>query len=203
MEGWQNVVGQLVQLGLPTLGGLVGNLIVPGLGGAAGSAAGKVAAGAIAGALGVEAKPEAVSAAIQQDPQGAAQKLAQIEAQSKDLAAYLADVADARSTTVQLAKAGSNIAWGAPVVSVIIGVGFFSVMIMLFFVRAEMPSSVFQLLSILFGVLATLFTQVGNYWLGSSEGSRRNADTIRQVAQSAVTPPPGIVAAQVAQAAKR
>jgi len=59
------------------------------------------------------------------------------------------------------------------------------------------------LLSILFGVLATLFTQVSNYWLGSSEGSRRNADAIREVARSATMPGPAQVATSVANAIKR
>lgn len=177
---WSALAGQLAQIGLPALGTLFGGP----LGGAVGGIVGK----GVAAALGVAPTPEAVSKAIADDPTGASIKLAEIEAETKRQDAYLADLANARGTTVSLAQAGSKIAWGAPVVSLVISLGFFTVMFMLFFVRSEMPQSVFQLLSILFGVLATLFTQVGNYWLGSSEGSRRNADTIRAVAQQAVGP---------------
>ncbi|WP_298704490.1 hypothetical protein [uncultured Variovorax sp.] len=192
---WQSIAGQLAQIGLPALGTLFGGP----LGGTIGGLVGK----GVAAALGVEPTPQAVSTAISADPNAAAVKLAQIEAETKANEAQLADIANARGTTVQLATVGSNIAWGAPVVSCIICVGFFAVLTMLFFVRVEMPSSVFQLLSVILGVLASLMTQVGNYWLGSSEGSRRNADTIRDVARSAVSPPPGVVAATVAQAIKR
>jgi hypothetical protein len=182
MDGWQSIAGQLAQIGLPALGGLFG--------GPLGSTIGGIVGKGVAAALGVEPTPQAVSTAITANPADAQIKLAQIEAETKSQQAYLADLANARGTTVQLAQAGSKIAWGAPVVSVIISLGFFTVMFMLFFVKAEMPQSVFQLLSILFGVLATMFSQVGNYWLGSSEGSRRNADAVREVARSAVAPAP-------------
>jgi hypothetical protein len=203
MENWMQAAGQLAQAGLPSLGTLIGGIAGGPLGGSIGGAVGRGAAAAIGAALGVPATPEAITQAVAADPDAARVKLAAIEADAKTQADYLADVANARSTTVQLAQAGSKIAWGAPVVSVIISMGFFTVMFMLFFIKAEMPQSVFQLLSILFGVLATLFTQVGNYWLGSSESSRRNADTIRDVARSASIPGPAQVAASVASAIKR
>lgn len=157
----------------------------------------------VAAALGVEATPQAVASAIQANPNAAAVKLAQIEAETKAKDAELADIANARATTVQFAQAGSSIAWGAPVISVIITAGFFTVMLMLFFVRAEMPQSVFQLLSVMLGLLVTSFAGVVQYWTGSSDSSRRNGDAIREVARSAVTPSPGQVAPQVAQAIKR
>lgn len=203
MENWMQAAGQLAQAGLPSLGTLVGSIAGGPLGGSIGGAVGRGAAAAIGAALGVPATPEAISQAVAADPAAAQVKLAAIEADAKTQADYLADVANARATTVQLAQTGSKIAWGAPVVSVIISMGFFTVMFMLFFIKAEMPQSVFQLLSILFGVLATLFTQVGNYWLGSSEGSRRNADAIREVARSATMPGPAQVATSVANAIRR
>lgn len=188
MENWMQAAGQLAQAGLPSLGALVGSIAGGPLGGSIGGAVGRGAAAAIGAELGVPATPDAITQAVAADPAAAQVKLAAIEADAKTQADYLADIANARATTVQLAQAGSKIAWGAPVVSMIISLGFFIVMFMLFFIKAEMPQSVFQLLSILFGVLATLFTQVGNYWLGSSEGSRRNADAIREVARVAALP---------------
>lgn len=194
---WASVGGQLAQIGLPALGGLFGGP----LGGAIGGIAGK----AVAAALGVEATPQAVSAAVQADPSGAQVKLAQIEAETKSKEADLADIANARSTTVQLVQAGSNLAWGGPVVDVVVTVGFFGLLALLFFVKNEMPQSVFQLLSVMLGVLATAFSSIVQYWRGSSESSRQNGEAIRQVAASAVTPSPGAVAqtAIKAAAAKR
>ena len=195
MDGWQGIAGQLAQIGLPALGSLFGGP----LGGTIGGLVGK----GVAAALGVEATPQAVATAIQADPGAAALKLAQIEAETKGREADLADIANARSTTVQLATVGSSIAWGAPVVSVVVTVGFFGIMFMLFFVRAEMPQSVFQLLSVMMGILATAFGAVVQYWTGSSDSSRRNGDAIREVARSATTPGPAQIAATVAQAVKR
>jgi hypothetical protein len=195
MDGWQSVAGQLAQIGLPALGGLFGGP----LGGAIGGLVGK----GVAAALGVEPTPQAVSQAIQADPNGAAVKLAQIESETKAKADELADIQSARATTVQLAQAGSSIAWGSSVVSVIVTLGFFGIMAGLFFIRSEMPQSVFQLLSVMLGILATAFASVVQYWTGSSESSRRNGDAIRDVARSAVTPSPGQVAQTVANAVKR
>jgi hypothetical protein len=195
MDGWQSVAGQLVQIGLPALGGLFG--------GPLGSTIGGLVGKGVAAALGVEATPQAVTAAIQADPNAAAVKLAQIEAETKEKGAELADIANARGTTVQLAQLGSSIAWGAPVVSFTVTLGFFSILFMLFFVRSEMPQSVFQLLSVMLGILATAFSAVVQYWTGSSESSRRNGDAIREVARSATSPSPGQVATQVAAAVKR
>lgn len=192
---WSSLAGQLAQIGLPALGTLFGGP----LGGTIGGLVGK----GVAAALGVEPTPQAVATAIQADPSAAAVKLAQIEAETKANEAGLADIANARSTTVQLATVGSSIAWGAPVVSVVVTIGFFGIMFMLFFVRAEMPQSVFQLLSVMMGILATAFGAVVQYWTGSSDSSRRNGDAIREVARSATTPGPAQVAATVAQAVKQ
>lgn len=192
---WQSIAGQLAQIGLPALGGLFG--------GPLGSTIGGLVGKGVAAALGVEPTPQAVSSAIAADPNAAAVKLAQIEAETKGREAELADIANARATTVQLAQTGSSIAWGAPAVSVVVTMGFFGIMFGLFFVRSEMPQSVFQLLSVMMGILATAFGGVVQYWTGSSESSRRNGDAIREVARSAVTPSPGFVAASVAQAAAR
>lgn len=195
MENWQSIAGSLAQIGLPALGGLFG--------GPLGSTIGGLVGKGVAAALGVEATPQAVATAIQADPNAAAVKLAQIEAETKAKDAELADIANARATTVQLAQTGSPIAYGAPVVSIVITVGFFVLMFMLFFVRVDIPPTVFQLLSLLLGVVASQFSQVGNYWLGSSEASRRNGDAIRDVARSAVTPSAGLVTTNVARAARR
>lgn len=195
MDGWQQIAGSLAQIGLPALGGLFG--------GPLGSTIGGLVGKGVAAALGVEATPQAVTAAIQADPNAAAVKLAQIEAETKGKEGELADIANARATTVQLVQTGSSIAWGAPVVSIIVTVGFFACLFMLFFVRAEMPQSVFNLLTVMLGVLAAGFGAVIQFWIGSSESSRRNADAIREVARSASTPGPASVAASVANAIKR
>lgn len=195
MDGWQSIAGSLAQIGLPALGGLFG--------GPLGSTIGGLVGKGVAAALGVEPTPQAVASAIQADPNAAAVKLAQIEAETKAKDAELADIANARATTVQLAQSGSSIAWGAPAVSLIVTLGFFGVMLMLFFIRSEMPQSVFQLLSVMLGILATAFAGVVQYWTGSSDSSRRNGDAIREVARSAIVPSAGGIANVIDRVAKR
>lgn len=191
---WSVLVGPLVQAGLPALGGLLGGLL--------GSTIGGVVGKAMAGALGVEPTPQAVAKRIEANPNDARVKLAAIEAETKEREAELADIANARSQTIALAEAGSPIAWGAPVISLIVTIGFFTIMAGLFFVPTEMPQSVFQLLSVMLGILATAFAGVVQYWTGSSDSSRRNGDAIRAVAQQAITPSPTQVAREAISAAK-
>ena len=97
----------------------------------------KAAVGAVTGSADPVAQREALA-----DPDKAAAlrvELAQIAAAREAAAAtsaqaaltsQLADIANARATTVQLAAASSGVAWGAPVVSVVVLLTFGGVMAM-------------------------------------------------------------------------
>ena len=87
------------------------------------------------------------------------------------LAAQLADIAGARSATLQLSQAGSAIAWGAPVVSVVVLVTFGGVVGMA--ITHAMPSGAEPVLNVLMGTLGAMATSVVSYWVGSSAGSAR------------------------------
>jgi hypothetical protein len=141
-----------------------------------GAILGQVAGKVLAEALGVPPTPEAVKNAIETgDPAAVQAKLSEAEVrmqtEGEKFKASLADVQSARTATVDLAKAQSSIAWGAPVVSVVIVFGFFAVMSMLFIVKVDLPPNSVGLLNVLFGALIPAFGQVCNYWLGSSAGS--------------------------------
>lgn len=155
--------------------------------------------------------PDAAAAALSADPAKAAElrvKLAQIAADAETaqrqadleslkatlaadaarqqseldrLRTLVADTSAARGTMTDLAKAGSALAWGAPVLSVIIVLSF-AIMI---YVVVETPigQTNMPLANVLLGTLAALATQVSNYWLGSSSGSR-NKDGLLQDAQN-------------------
>ncbi len=121
--------------------------------------------------------------AIKADPNLALQYRLAVMANETELdRAYLQDVADARKQTISLAEIGSSIAWGAPVVSVLIVGGYFYCIYLLFMAKADMPANNFQLLSVMFGALSIAFGQVCNYWLGSSAGSKKSGDAIRDIA---------------------
>lgn len=98
-------------------------------------------------------------------------------------AAFMGDTQSARQQTVELAKADSPLAWGAAIVSTLIVVGFFTAVYLLFFIERGWDERTANLLNVLFGALTVSFTQVANYWLGSSAGSKRASDSIRKIAE--------------------
>lgn len=167
-----SAIGNLVGQAAPTLGSILGGFIpFPG-----GAVLGQVAGKVVAEALGVPPTPTAVANAIQTgDPATVQAALTEAEAKMnaevEKFKAQMADIQDARSTTVKLDSQGSSIKWGAPVISVVIVIGFFSVMTLLFIVRTDFAPSTVTLLNVLFGALIPAFGQVCNYWLGSSAGS--------------------------------
>ncbi len=168
---WSAVL-PLIGQAAPTIGGLLGGLIpFPG-----GAILGQVAGKMLGEALGVAPTPQAVQAAIVAgDPVAVATKLseadAKMDAEVERFRLSLLDVQDARATTVKLDSNSSNIAWGAPVISVVIVIGFFSVMSLLFVIKTDFLPATVTLLNVLFGALIPAFGQVCNYWLGSSAGS--------------------------------
>ena len=108
-------------------------------------------------------------------------ELAQLAADTDMFKAALADTASARAQTVALAQTGSRIAWGAPVVSVLV-VGMFGAILALISTHA-VPAEARDLLNVMLGSLAASFGAVVQYWVGSSAGSQSKDATI----QAAVT----------------
>jgi lysozyme family protein len=115
------------------------------------------------------------------------QKAMDIAAEQKrqaELAAQqkaLENTQGARSTMVDLVKSGSSIAWGAPVVSVIVTVGFFGILLVLILSARPFPAELTSIINITVGALAAAFATVVNFWLGSSQGSRDKDSTARDL----------------------
>ena len=103
-------------------------------------------------------------ASIAADSAAAAAKAAQ-----DALVSQLADVANARSATLGLAQAKSPMAWGAPVVSIIVLITFGTVMALALF--RSLPPNAEPILNVLLGTLGAMATSVVSYWVGSSAGS--------------------------------
>ncbi|HPU79674.1 glycosyl hydrolase 108 family protein [Accumulibacter sp.] len=102
---------------------------------------------------------------------------AELAAQQK----ALENTQGARSTMVDLVKSGSSIAWGAPVVSVIVTVGFFGILLVLILSDKAFPAELTSIINITVGALAAAFATVVNFWLGSSQGSRDKDSTARDL----------------------
>ena len=94
---------------------------------------------------------------------------------------------DARRAMQGLAQSGSAIAWGAPVVSVIVAAGFFAILLVLLWGRDPphpFDPTVMSIVNLTIGALAASFATVVNFWLGSSQGSR-DKDVIMRDLQTA------------------
>jgi lysozyme family protein len=105
----------------------------------------------------------------------------QRQADLDKIIAMLADAQGARSLTATLADKGSPIAWGAPIISVIIGIGFFMVLGMAIFGGDFITKNNTNIVYTLVGTMATGFATAISFWLGSSQGSRDKDDTVRQM----------------------
>lgn len=133
--------------------------------------------------------PASIERAIGSNPELALQfKMAVLQAQAEadraekeETLALLRDVQSAREQTIRLAEAGSAIAWGSPVVSVIITIAF-AVMLYVSLTRI-LPGADSKFVDTLMGVLAAAQMQVVNYWLGSSRGSAMKDQALARVAR--------------------
>lgn len=124
-------------------------------------------------------EPGEIASAIK-DPHQLEAFRVRLEQETAQLQAQLADVQDARHQTVSLAQTGSSIAWAPVIVSTLVVVGFLGLTFGLLF--KSIPDS--QVAMVLYGALSAGFTQVLNYWLGSSVGSKRSGDAVRAIAES-------------------
>lgn len=105
------------------------------------------------------------------------------------IAAAAADTASARQQTVQLAQAGSKLAWGAPVMSGIVLLAF---AIMTYVVVSHsIPAGSEQIALVMLGTLGALATACVQYWVGSSAGSARKDDRLANMVP--VPPSPGVI----------
>lgn len=160
------------------MSGILGNALtggVPGAVSAVAQFAGKILDRAIPDAA-ARATAELELARLEQTGE-----LAQLAADVDMAKAGLADVASARGQTVSLAQSGSKIAWGAPVVSVLV-VGMFGGILVLIATRAVPPDAK-DLMNIMLGTLGASFGAVVQYWVGSSAGSRDKDATIHAMSQ--------------------
>jgi predicted chitinase/lysozyme family protein len=95
------------------------------------------------------------------------------EAQLAQFRAEIEDTKGARAAFSALALANNPMAWGAPVVSIIVTIGFFGILTILIFFGMQEGTQVAQIINITVGALAAAFATVVSFWLGSSQGSRQ------------------------------
>lgn len=190
MTDWKDVLGPLALNIAPVLSGLIA--------GPAGAAVGGVLGKALASAMGVDATPEAVREAIQADPEGAEKTIRAlgldpalvatlggveaVELARERIAAD--DRQSARAQTVELAKAANPIAWGAPLISAVVTIGFLALSAAMLF--KQIPDT--QAFLLIIGAMIAAFTQVVAYWLGSSIGSKTKDVTLRAIAEDRAEP---------------
>lgn len=102
----------------------------------------------------------------------AAQRSAELDA----LKASLADVANARQQTTDLAKAGSAVQWAPAIVSFVV-LGTFGIVMWAALTRT-LPVGSETILNMLLGTLAAMATSTVSYWVGSSAGSAQKTNLL-------------------------
>lgn len=121
------------------------------------------------------------------------------QAELSQMQKSLENTQGARGSLIDLVRSGSPIAWGAPVVSIIVTGGFFLFLIILMIggIRTDpRDQTVANIINIAVGALATAFATVVNFWLGSSKGSRDKDEQVARVQAAAMeqmtrsAPPP-------------
>ena len=153
----------------PSLGRWLGGLLGSGEKDAeTGAAVASLAVGMVQRATGTD-DPVAAQAVLDADPVKRAElqiRLAEI-ANARETA-YYGELANARQQTVELAKAGSTLAWGAPIVTLLV-FGLFA-----YTVVGHPPTDVGTLETI-----KTVFIAACTYWIGSSRGSAAKDERAR------------------------
>lgn len=173
----EDLIKALAKAGAPILGTVIG--------GPVGTLAG-AAIGALAEALGTKPTPDAVKEAIETQP-GAAEIVRQVEAEkaptlNADLEAILRDRQAARDQTMALVDKGSAMAWGAPVVSIVVICGFVGLSFLA--MKPESAGIRSDVALYLLGAWQSLATAVVGYWIGSSAGSANKDAALKQIAAS-------------------
>lgn len=151
-----SLVSKVIGFGAPLLGTLIGSPLAG------------IALSLIGSAFGVKSDPDAIMAALSQDPE-AAVKLKQIEAQHSEILAQIAstdfytsylDRKDARDKAIE-----GKYDWFVHMLSVFITLGFFCSVVMVFFTKADPGDH--DILNMMLGSLGTCWVQVIAFYFGN------------------------------------
>jgi hypothetical protein len=151
--------------------------VAPGLATAVAGPLGGAAVSMIAKKLGVEDTVEAVTKAVQNDPD-AALKLREIDL--KELEVHAKDRDSARNREVEIAKSEH-----APYINKIVtpalalGVTGLSFVLFAILIFVEVKPEAKDILIYILGVLSAAVTQILSYYFGSSQGSKDKSDEIK------------------------
>ncbi len=151
----------------------------------AGDKAGEVAEKVAGLAMSVtgEQDIDSAAAALRANPELALQfktRAAEIEVELVKIAAE--DRKDARAMATNLAASGHAMAWAPAVVSVII-VAAFGLMLYSIISGTGIPDGSKDIASVMLGTLGALAIKVGDYWLGSSAGSKQKTNLLSGAAK--------------------
>lgn len=99
------------------------------------------------------------------------------------------DRSSARSQTVDLAKAGSALAWGAPLISTLV-LGSFGAVLYAVLTKG-LPAGSETIATTMLGTLSAMSTAVVSYWVGSSIGSASKNSLLFNSTPAPATPAGG------------
>lgn len=160
---------------------ILGNAIIPGIGGAAGSL--------IAKALGCDpSKPENIEKILSADRESLL-KLKELETKHEEFLLnlsyendkmYLTDVQSARQREIEVTRSTGKINWPMYLIALVIFLGFFIVLGLLFKIPLIMANK--DIIVYTVGGLQTAFITVVAYFFGSSKGSSEKNEILSKTA---------------------
>ncbi len=151
--------------------------VAPGLATMVAGPLGGAAVAAIAKKLGVEDTVEAVTQAIQNDPD-AALKLREIDLKEIELANKDRDSARSREAAIATSAAAPTL---NKIVTPVLALGVVTLSFVLFaiLIFVEVKQEAKDILIYILGVLSAAVTQILSYYFGSSQGSKDKSDEIK------------------------
>lgn len=122
-----------------------------------------------------------INAASESEKRAHEEQMAALQANIDEIKARLSDVQSARDQTVELAKVGSPIAWGAVVVSFLVMAAFGGMMYITS--SFDIPVTQKDNMNGLLWTLNTLAVSVVSYWVGSSASSAQKTSVMEMMSR--------------------
>jgi hypothetical protein len=139
----------------------------------------------IAGKVFGTTDPTSIEVQIQQDKTKLEMFRVQLEEQTKEDLAFVADAQNARNMTLEMMRSGSKMAWGAPMMTAAVTTGFFLLMLLVLWVNFDNLNDYQKTtIGIIVGALVGAFNQAVNFWLGSTRQSKDKDNVLASLAMT-------------------
>jgi hypothetical protein len=120
---------------------------------------------------------------IQEDKSKLERFKLELEANTQEDLAFVKDAQDARNMTLELARSGSKMAWGAPAMSFLVSFMFMMVAVVILWINFDTLGEYQKTtIGIIIGYIGSAFNQSVSFWLGSTRNSKDKDNILASLA---------------------